>query len=115
MRAHSTVTLAALVVESLGCAGLLRAGLLEARGLLEEAATAARGAGFVTIAAGAIAAVAALLPPGPPFPSRLAAPVLALAAGWIALLAGLAGKPRPSGGTAAVLVAGALIALCLVR
>jgi hypothetical protein len=115
VRAHSTVTLAALVVESLGCVGLLRAGLLEARGLLEGARTASRSAGFVTIAAGATAAVAALVPPGPPFPSRLAVPALALAAGWIALLAGLAGKPRPSGNAAAALVAGALIALCLVR
>ncbi len=85
---------------------------MEAEGRLEEARRRARQGGFLAAVGSLLAAVgsAAL-----PTRSGLVA-ALMLASGFAALLAGLSGKPRPTGWAAlALLVVGVVVALFAVR
>jgi hypothetical protein len=102
-----------------GCARILLAGRLESRGRLERARAVARRGGFV-MAGASLATVASwpALAATLPHPlrraffvdSELALPVAAagmlvtVLAGFVGLLAGLTGKPRPSGWLAAALL-----------
>jgi hypothetical protein len=99
--------LARLTLLALGCGLLLRAGRLEAAGHLIQARRVARQGGFLGVLGSLVAAAGA---------PRLAPAMLLLASGFAALLAGLSGKPRPTGWAAfALLVAGAVVALFAVR
>ena len=99
--------LARLSFLALGCGLLLRAGRLEAEGRLVEARRVGRQGGFL----GAIGSLLAAAGAGRPAPA-----VLLLASGFAALLAGLSGKPRPTGWAAfALLVTGAVVGLLAVR
>ena len=121
---------AAAAVTTIACAFLLQAGSLERRGLVPGARALARRAGL-WMAAGTLLEVpaAALLLLGLPAAGReslsggdpaatalaAAAVAAALGAGVAGLLAGLSGKPRPSGGFAAALLVGAAAASVLAR
>jgi hypothetical protein len=121
---------AAAAVATIACALLLQAGSLERRGLVPGARALARRAGL-WMAAGTLLEVpaAALLLLGLPAAEResllggdpaatalaAAAAAAALGAGATGLLAGLSGKPRPSGGFAAALLAAAAAASVLAR
>jgi hypothetical protein len=99
--------LARLSFLALGCGLVLRAGRLEGAGRLVEARRVVRQGGFL----GAIGSLVAAAGAG-----RLAPALLFIASGIAALLAGLSGKPRPTGWAAvALLVAGAVVALFAVR
>jgi hypothetical protein len=115
------VTLAAAAsIAAIGCALLLRSGGLERRGLMAGSRALARRAGL-WMAAGTLLEVppAGILllrmPPmargallgGDPLAATLSAIAAgaSLGAGAAGLLAGLSGKPRPSGGFAAGLLA----------
>jgi len=96
-----------LLFLAMGCGLLLRAGRLEAKGSLVEAKRVARQGGFL----GAIGSLLAAA-----FAPKAAVAVLLLASGFAALLAGLSGKPRPTGWAAlALLGAAAVVALIAVR
>ena len=107
-----------------GCLLVLDAGRQEARGLARQARSQAR-AGGKTMWLGVVAllvgsAAALLLLPaatrgalvtravGPTFALLVGAVAIGLG-GFVGLLAGLAGKPRPSGGVAALLYVGGLV------
>jgi len=98
-----------------GCWLVLCAGRLESRGRLNRARRQVR-AGAIAMgwgtAAQALAAVAFALvaPPGRRV-APLAAAILLGAAGFVGLLAGLSGKPRPSGQFAALLYVAGRLAL----
>jgi hypothetical protein len=98
-----------------GCWLLLLAGGREAAGALEESRRLARPGGLL-MAAGAAGQVAAVLAAlalrwGEPAGRALAVSLGAgAAAGFAGLLAGLAGKPRPTGQLAAALLAVATVA-----
>lgn len=95
---------------------VLRAGRLEAEGRLEEARRGARTGGFLAASGSLLAAAGAIDLPGGGSKARLLAAAALLASGGAALLAGLSGKPRPTGWAAAgLLVAGVVVALVLVR
>lgn len=112
--------LASIAWSGLGLSRILRAGAIERRGGSEEPRALARGGGRM-MAAAALAQplCAAWLVHGLPAAAlqtgsvgsaprvlwMLAAIVAGLAAGFVGLLAGLSGKPRPSGGFAAALLA----------
>jgi hypothetical protein len=99
--------LARLAFLALGCGLLLRAGRLEAAGQLIEARRVARQGGFLGALGSLVAAAGA---------PQLAPAMLLLASGFAALLAGLSGKPRPTGWAAvALLITGAVVALFAVR
>ena len=106
--------LPSLLFLAMGCGMVLRAGRLEAEGRLVEAKRGARHGGFLAALGSLLAAVgAAALPAGA---SRGLVAALMLAAGFAALLAGLSGKPRPTGWAAlALLGAGVVVALYAVR
>ena len=96
-----------LLFLAMGCGMILRAGRLEAEGRLVEARRGARHGGFLAALGSLVAAAGA--------PRALVAALL-LASGFAALLAGLSGKPRPTGWAAlALLVAGVVVALYAVR
>jgi hypothetical protein len=105
-----------LLFLAMGCGMVLRAGHLEGEGHLVEARRGARHGGFLAALGSLLAAVgAAALPAGSGAARGLVAGLL-LASGFAALLAGLSGKPRPTGWAAlALLVAGVVVALWLVR
>ena len=111
--AHTLVWLSFALMTAWGCTLLLVAGHDEARGRLHRAARRARTGGLVSaigtlgqvvvgiaalvsITAGANALVPALL--------VTTSLLFGFGAGSAGLLAGLSGKPRPSGGAAAVLL-----------
>jgi hypothetical protein len=101
---------------AMGCGLVLRAGRLEAAGSLLEARRSARQGGFLA-ALGALFGAASVfaLPEGARHEREIAAGLL-LASGFAALLAGLSGKPRPTGFAAAALLAAAIVvALAAVR
>ena len=101
-----------LIFLAMGCGMVLRAGRLEAEGKLVEAKRGARQGGFLAALGSLLAAVgAAALPAG-----RVPVAGLMLASGFAALLAGLSGKPRPTGWAALLLLtAGIVVALFAVR
>jgi hypothetical protein len=99
--------LARLAFLAVGCGLLLRAGRSEAAGHLVEARRVARQGGFLGAIGSLVGAASA---------SGAVAACLLLASGFAALLAGLSGKPRPTGWAAfALLVAGAVVGLLAVR
>lgn len=104
--------LARLLFLAMGCGMVVSAGRMEAEGRLEEAKRRVRQGGFLGAAGSLLAAVGAAA-----LPTRSGVvAVLMLAAGFAALLAGLSGKPRPTGWAAlALLVAGVVVALFAVR
>ena len=105
-----------LLFLAMGCGMVLRAGRLEAEGRLVEARRGARHGGFLAALGSLLAAAgAAALPAGSGALRGLVA-ALMLASGFAALLAGLSGKPRPTGWAAlALLVGGIVVALYAVR
>ena len=95
-----------------GIALELRAGRLEADGNLVEARRTARRGGWIAAVGAPVAAVGAGLLP---FHGAVVAGAM-LASGFAALLAGLSGKPRPTGWAAAgLLAAGVIVAIASVR
>jgi hypothetical protein len=121
---HAVLHVAAIV----GCARILLAGRLEARGELERAARAARRGGFLmagstlsTVASWP--ALAATLPDALqeaffvtsnlPLPAAAAGMLLTVLSGFVGLLAGLSGKPRPTGAFAALLLVAGIAGVVL--
>jgi hypothetical protein len=101
---------------AMGCGLVLRAGRLEADGRLEEARRGARQGGFIAAIGSLLAAVGAATLPAQRGVSPGVVAGLLLASGFAALLAGLSGKPRPTGwAAAALLAAGVAVALFAVR
>ena len=110
-----TAFLPLLLPHAAGCAMLLRAGRLEAAGGLVEARATARRGGFLAALGALVAAASAAALPGAG-PGRAYGAGLLLVSGLAALLAGLSGKPRPTGwAAAALLLAGAVVAVVPVR
>ena len=108
--------LARLLFLAMGCGMILGAGRLEAEGKLVEAKRRARQGGFLAALGSLLAAVGAAGLPEGVGTSRGLIAALMLASGFAALLAGLSGKPRPTGWAAlALLVAGIVVALYAVR
>jgi hypothetical protein len=108
--------LSRLLLLAMGCGLVLRAGRLEAEGKLEEARRGARSGGFLAALGSMLAAVGAAALPESAGRARGLTAALFLAAGAAALLAGLSGKPRPTGWAAmALLSAGVVVALYAVR
>jgi len=101
---------------AMGCGMVVRAGRLEAEGRLFEARRGARQGGFLAALGSLLAAAgAAGLPADGAAPRGLVAG-LVLASGFAALLAGLSGKPRPTGWAALLLLlCGIVVALFAVR
>jgi hypothetical protein len=105
-----------LLFLAMGCGMVLRAGRLEAEGRLVEAKSGARQGGFLAALGSLLAAVGAAALPAASGAARGLVAGLLLASGFAALLAGLSGKPRPTGWAAlALLLAGVVVALWLVR
>ena len=105
-----------LLLLAMGCGLILRAGRLEAAGQLEDARRGARNGGFLAALGSLVAAAGAAALPAEAGSSRGLAAALFLASGASALLAGLSGKPRPTGWAAtALLTAGVVVALYAVR
>ena len=105
-----------LMFLAFGCGMILRAGRLEAEGKLVEAKRGARQGGFLAVLGSLLAAAGAAALPPTSGSARGAVAGLMLASGFAALLAGLSGKPRPTGWAAlALLVAGLVVALVAVR
>ena len=101
---------------AMGCGMLLRAGRLEAEGRLVEARRGARSGGFVAAIGSLLAAAGAFGLPAGHGVTRGIVAALMLLSGFAALLAGLSGKPRPTGWAAlALLVSGIVVALVAVR
>jgi hypothetical protein len=101
---------------AMGCGMIVRAGRLEAEGRLFEARRGARHGGFLAALGSLLAAAGAFVLPaaGRVHPGVVAG--LMLSSGFSALLAGLSGKPRPTGWAAlALLVGGVVVALLAVR
>jgi hypothetical protein len=95
---------------------VLRAGRLEAGGQLIEARRGARQGGFVAALGSVLAAAGVFALPASVGPAHGVAAGLLLGSGFAALLAGLSGKPRPTGWAAAfLLAAGVIVALSAVR
>ena len=105
-----------LLFLAMGCGMVLRAGRLEGEGHLVEARRGARHGGFLAALGSLLAAVGARGLPEGAGTSRGLVAALMLASGFAALLAGLSGKPRPTGWAAlALLVGGIVVALYAVR
>jgi len=105
-----------LLFHALGCGMLLRAGRLEAEGRLVEARRGARQGGYLAALGSLLAAAGAALLPPERGAERVVVAALMLASGFTALLAGLSGKPRPTGwGALLLLLAGVVVALSTVR
>lgn len=103
MNAERWAIVAAFLVSGAGVLGLVLAGRLEAAGHLVEARLAARRSGFVA-GAGSVAVATLTFGSTLPIAMRLVSAGLILACAATSLLAGLAGKPRPSSGFAVVFV-----------
>jgi hypothetical protein len=88
---------------------VVRAGRLEAQGRLFEARRGARHGGFLAAVGSLLAAAGAAGLPGESGMSRGVVAGLMLASGFAALLAGLSGKPRPTGWAALLLLAGGIV------
>ena len=101
-----------LLFLAMGCGLILRAGRLEAEGRLVEARRGARQGGFLAALGALFGAASAFA-----LPARQGAVAgILLASGFAALLAGLSGKPRPTGWAAlGLLIAGVVVALYAVR
>src|SRR5262245_43605691 len=105
-----------LLLLAMGCALVVRAGRLEAAGELEQARRGARSGGFVAALGSLVAAAGAVALPPAAGHERTIAAICLLASGAAALLAGLSGKPRPTGWAAlALLAAGVVVATMAVR
>src|SRR5262245_22605973 len=105
-----------LLILAMGCALIVRAGRLEAEGRLLEARRGARRGGFIAALGSILAAAAAAGLPEGEGPVRGIVAGMLLASGLAALLAGLSGKPRPTGWAAlGLLAAGIVVALFAVR
>jgi hypothetical protein len=104
-----------LLLLAMGCGMVLRAGRLESGGELVQAKRVARQGGWLAGFGSLVAAVgAAALPASAPARGGVAG--MMLGAGFAALLAGLSGKPRPTGWAAlALLLAGAVVGIASVR
>jgi hypothetical protein len=101
-----------LLFLAMGCGMVVRAGRLEAGGELVAAKRTARQGGWVALFGSLVAAVGALALPDEAGTGRFFSGVLLFTSGFAALLAGLSGKPRPTGWAAlALLVAGAMVAV----
>ena len=101
---------------AMGCGVVVRAGRLEAAGQLVEARRAARNGGFLAALGSLLSATAAVALPDAAGYARGVVAALMLLSGFAALLAGLSGKPRPTGWAALVLlVVGVIVALSAVR
>jgi hypothetical protein len=101
---------------AMGCGMVIGAGRMEAEGRLEEARRKARQGGFLAAIGSLLAAAGAAGLPAAAGSGRGIVAGLVLASGFAALLAGLAGKPRPTGWAAlALLAAAVVVALLLVR
>jgi hypothetical protein len=97
---------------AMGCGMVVSAGRMEAEGRLEAARRRARQGGFLAALGSLLAAVGAAALPA----QGGVVAALMLASGFAALLAGLSGKPRPTGWAAlALLLAGIVVALYAVR
>ena len=104
--------LAHLLLLAFGVALVLRAGRLEAQGNLVEAKRTVRRGGWVAAIGAPVAAVGAGSLPAHP----AVVAIVMLVSGFAAWLAGLAGKPRPTGWAAAGLfVLGVVVAVASVR
>ena len=115
MSAEPWAIVAAFLVSGAGVLGLVLAGRLEAAGRLAEARHEARRSGFVA-GAGSVAVAILAFGSAVPVAARFGIAGLMLACGAASLLAGLAGKPRPSSGFALVFVlAAALVAFAANR
>ena len=105
-----------LLFLAIGCGTVVRAGRLEGEGRLVEARRGARQGGFLAALGSLLAATGASALPAESGVLKGAVAVLMLASGLTALLAGLSGKPRPTGWAALLLLAaGAVVALSSVR
>ncbi|HEX4826434.1 MAG TPA: hypothetical protein VFV19_19195 [Candidatus Polarisedimenticolaceae bacterium] len=104
--------LAHLLLLAFGVAMVLSAGRLEAEGRLVEAKRTARRGGWMAAVGAPVGAVgAATLPAYGAFVA-----IALLVSGFAAWLAGLSGKPRPTGWAAAVLLfVGVVVAIASVR
>ena len=101
---------------ALGCGMIVRAGRIEAEGRLVEARRGARLGGFLAALGSLLAAAGAVELPAERGAARGVVAALMLASGFAALLAGLSGKPRPTGWAALLLLVAALVvALSAVR
>jgi hypothetical protein len=108
--------LSRLVFLALGCGMVVRAGRLEAEGHLVESRRGARHGGFLAALGSLLAAAGAAGLPAEGGVSRGVVAGLMLTSGFVALLAGLSGKPRPTGwGALLLLVAGVVVALSTVH
>jgi hypothetical protein len=108
--------LSRLLFLAMGCGMVLRAGRLEAAGLRKEAKGGARQGGFIGALGALVAAVGAAAMPPESGAARGVVAGLFLASGFAVLLAGLSGKPRPTGWAAmALLAAGVVVAAYAVR
>jgi len=108
--------LSRLLFLAMGCGLVLRAGRLEAAGELEQSRRGARAGGFVAALGSLVAAAGAASLPAASGRERGIAAACFLASGAAALLAGLSGKPRPTGWAAAALAAaGVVVAAMTVR
>jgi hypothetical protein len=105
-----------IVFLAMGCGMVVRAGRLEAEGRLFEARRGARHGGILAALGSLLAAAGAAGLPAKAGAAPGLVAVLMLASGFAALLAGLSGKPRPTGWAAlAFLVSGIVVALVAVR
>lgn len=95
-----------LLFLTMGCGLVVSAGRREADGGLVEAKRLARRGGWLATLGSLVAGVGALALPEAAGSWRFVAAGLLLAAGFAALLAGLSGKPRPTGWLALALLAG---------
>jgi hypothetical protein len=101
---------------AMGCGMIVRAGRLEAEGRLVEARRGTRQGGLLAAIGSLLAATGAAALPAAALAARGTVAGLMLASGLAALLAGLSGKPRPTGWAALLLLAaGVVVALFAVR
>lgn len=104
-----------LLVLAMGVGMVIRAGRLEAGGSLVEAKRSARNGGWLAALGSLVAAAGAGFLPAASGHTRLAVAGLMLGAGLASLLAGLSGKPRPTGWAAlALFAAGVVVAIACV-
>lgn len=101
---------AALTVQGIALAFLLRSGRAYVRGDVDGARIAARRSGLPAAGAALIATALIAAGRGGPFPAALAA-----ASGAAALLGGLSGKPRPSGEAATLFWFASVVSLAFAR
>jgi hypothetical protein len=105
-----------VVFLAMGCGMVVNAGRMEAEGRLEEARRRARQGGFLAILGSLLAAAGAAGLPMNGGKGPVVVAGLMLASGFAALLAGLSGKPRPTGWAAlGLLLGGVVVALYAVR